>query len=117
MRSRALPLAGFSSSGMSRMTMSPSSFWAASMARIWPICPPPTSAIFLRMSVSFVGFRGSALDVAFPSFLEFWILDPVHDVVGERGARDARRPAGDEHLLLVLAGDVEGHLQVLAPVG
>src|SRR4030067_3280638 len=114
MRSRALPLAGFSSSGMSRMTMSPSSLWAASMARIWPICPPPTSAIFLRMSVSFMDFKGLALDVAFPSFLEFGVLDPVHDVVGELRSRHPCRPAGDEQLLFVLAGDVEGHFQVPA---
>src|SRR5512143_114262 len=100
MRSRALPLAGFSSSGMSRMTMSPSSFWAASMARIWPICPPPMRAIFLRMMFSPLGFRlASALDVAFPGFLELGVLDPIHDVVGEGLAGDAGRAAGDDHLL------------------
>ena len=30
--------------------MSPSSFWAASMARIWPICPPPMRAIFFLIA-------------------------------------------------------------------
>src|SRR4051812_49645544 len=46
--SSALPLAVPSAAGTSNRTMSPSSFWPASSARVPPICPAPISAIFLR---------------------------------------------------------------------